>query len=128
MKKYSTRQREELMAFFKNNPDRQFTANQIASSLSDEKISKSSVYRNLSELEKEGTINRAVKEGCHESVYQYTKAEECQNAIHLACVKCGSIKHMNSSSAVRMREAVIDKDSFYIGNAVVYGVCGNCKC
>lgn len=127
MKKYATKQREELMNFFEKNPDRQFTAGQIAEALSNGKISKSSVYRNLNELEKEGTISRAVKESCREAVYQYTKAKKCKNAIHLACIKCGSIKHMNKESARKVREAVVGTDGFYIGNAFVYGICQNCE-
>lgn len=126
MKKYSTKQREELMAFFEQHPHKQFTAHEIAEQLS-EGISQSAVYRNLSELEKEGTITRNVKEGCRESVYQYTKAKECENAIHLTCVKCGNIKHMDSKLAESMRKATAEKNSFFIGNAMLYGICGNCE-
>jgi len=126
MKEYSTKQRDELMHFFAEHPDTQFTANTIVELLAD-KISKSAVYRNLSKLENEGTISRAVKEGCRESVYQYTKSEECKNSIHLACIKCGNIKHMNPKAAEHVREAVIDNDGFFIGNGVVYGLCGNCE-
>lgn len=126
MKKYSTKQREELMTFFEQHPDRQFTAGQIVEALADEKISKSSIYRNINELEKNGTISRAVKEGCRESVYQYTKAEKCRNAIHLACIKCGSIRHMNTDSAHLVKVAVAGTDGFHIENAMVYGICGSC--
>lgn len=126
MKKYSTKQREELMAFFEEHPHKQFTAHEIAEALS-EGISQSAVYRNLSELEKEGTIKRSIKEGCRESVYQYTKAEACKNAIHLACTKCGNIRHLDSKIAERIRKAAEEIDGFLIGNACVYGVCGNCE-
>lgn len=126
MKKYSTKQREVLMAFFEAHPHKQFTAHEIAEALAEE-ISQSAVYRNLSDLEKEGTITRNVKEGCRESVYQYTKAEACKNAIHLTCVKCGNIKHMDAKVAESMRRATAEINSFFIGNSMLYGVCGNCE-
>lgn len=126
MKKYSTKQREELMAFFERHPHKQFTAQEIAGALASE-ISKSAVYRNLSELEKDGTISRSIKEGCRESIYQYTRAKECENAIHLSCVKCGNIKHMDFELAESMRKATAEKNSFFIGNTIVYGLCENCE-
>lgn len=126
MKKYSTKQREELMAYFEQHPHKQFTAHEIAETLAAE-ISQSAVYRNLSELEKDGTISRSLKEGCRESLYQYTKAEACKNAIHLACTKCGNIRHLNSKIAENMRKAAKEMDGFFIGNAFVYGICGNCE-
>lgn len=126
MKKYSTKQREVLMEFFELHPHKQFTAHEIASELSEE-ISQSAVYRNLSEMEKDGIISRSIKEGCRESMYQYTMAEECKNAIHLTCVKCGNIKHMDASIAESMRKAALEKNEFFIGNAMLYGVCGNCE-
>ena len=58
---YNTEQRTALLSFLTENPDKTFSAKQIAEALAGKNISKSSVYRNIAELESEQKIKRVTK-------------------------------------------------------------------
>ena len=98
MSGYATEQRKLLMLFLQCHPDECFSAAEIAEALSDASVSLSAVYRNLAYLEREGLINRQVKAGRRESFYQFVAAAACRNCLHLSCVKCGSVHHLQASS------------------------------
>ena len=80
-----------VMGFLQRNPDRQFSAQQIAESLPAPKISLSAIYRNLTALEGAGFINRFTKEGSREIYYQYIQSEHCRDCIHLICMHATAI-------------------------------------
>lgn len=123
MSGYVTEQRKLLMLFLQCHPDECFSASEIAEALSDASVSLSAVYRNLSYLEREGLINRQVKAGRRESYYQFVAAAACRNCLHLSCVKCGSVHHMQAASL-----APILQDGFTVDpqKTVLYGVCRAC--
>ncbi len=128
MANYMTEQRKQLFAFLQKNPDKQFSARQIADSLSCSSVSLSAVYRNLTYLQEKGLINRFTKEGNRELFYQYIHSEDCRNCIHMNCIKCGRTFHMNVEIADRMLEDISKADGFQIKKekSVLYGICKNC--
>jgi Fe2+ or Zn2+ uptake regulation protein len=87
---YKTEQRSLLMEFLQHNPDRQFSAREIAARIPSTEISLSAIYRNLSALESAGLINRFVKEGSREVYYQYTR--------------CGTVPKPHSPDLYEMRK------------------------
>lgn len=129
MTSYMTSQRKLLYSFLKSHPDRQFSAREIAGALTDHGISQSAVYRNLTALEAQGLITRSMKEGCHETFYQFTHADACLNRIHMTCLKCGRTIHMDHDAAVKMMQHVLQTDGFRIstGKTILYGFCKNCN-
>ncbi|MBQ7537615.1 Fur family transcriptional regulator [Treponema sp.] len=125
---YNTEQRTALLSFLTENPDKTFSAKQIAEALAGKNISKSSVYRNIAELESEQKIKRVTKAGCHESFYQFCDNSACKNHIHLSCTKCGKIFHMESEQTERLVSDVEAADGFEINRAetTLYGLCRDC--
>ena len=125
---YNTEQRTALLSFLTKNPDKTFSAKQIAEALAGKNISKSSVYRNIAELESEQKIKRVTKAGCHESFYQFCDNSACKNHIHLSCTKCGKIFHMESEQTERLVSDVEAADGFEINRAetTLYGLCRDC--
>lgn len=128
MTTYKTEQRERLMGFLQHNPDKQFSARQIADNLPAPKISLSAIYRNLIFLENAGAINRFTKEGSREIFYQYIQAEQCKSSIHLICVKCGKTLHMQGEITDQLLADVYQANEFQISRqkTVLYGVCSCC--
>lgn len=128
MGRYHTEQRSKLISFFKENPDKRFSAKQIAESLNDGSISKSAVYRNLSDLAADGKIERIAGGKSREIFYRYTDAEECKGCIHLFCVKCGKTFHMNKKTAENLVGAISEMEKFTLNKSktVLYGVCSDC--
>lgn len=129
MSKYMTKQRKILLEFLSEHADEQLTAKLIAENLEKNGISVSAVYRNISELEKDGKVRRISKSGSREVYYQYSDGVHCRNCLHLSCEKCGKTYHMNIEGAEMLVDNLAQTDNFVIdkANTVLYGVCGECQ-
>ena len=126
---YNTEQRNLLLTFLKENPDKKFSAKEIEQALKDKNISRSAVYRNLADLEAEGKIKRYSKTGSRETFFQYYDLQCCKTHIHLSCIKCGKIFHMENNIADLLINNVEEQEGFEIdkGETTLYGVCKNCS-
>ena len=126
---YNTEQRNLLLTFLKENPDKKFSAKEIEAALSDKNISRSAVYRNLQDLEKDGKIKRYSKSGSRETYFQYYDLQCCKNHIHLSCIKCGKIFHMENEIADTLINKVSLLEGFEInkGETTLYGLCKSCN-
>lgn len=129
MEKYLTEQRKRLFAFLQSQPDKKFTARQIADALQKSGVSQSAVYRNLSKLADEGLVERSIQEGNRQISFQYIAHRECSECIHLECTKCGRIFHMDSAAAQQMINSLLHADEFCIDKkkTVLYGACKSCE-
>ncbi|MBR1481650.1 MAG: transcriptional repressor [Ruminococcus sp.] len=129
MPKYMTRQRKALLTLLSRHADEELSAKQIESALSTQGVSISAVYRNLSELEKEGKIRRVSKSGTREVFYCYTDGSACKDQLHLSCEKCGRTYHMNMPGVEMLMNNLEQSDEFTIdkANTVLYGVCKSCQ-
>ncbi len=125
---YSTEQRNSLLLFLSENPDKMFSAKQVELAMSGKEISKSAIYRNLAELESEGKIKRASKPGTRESFYQFVDCNSCRTHIHLSCQRCGKIFHLDDVVAKNLVSALEKNSGFEIsmGDSTLVGLCKNC--
>ena len=105
------------------------TARQIADALTQENISLSAVYRNLSDLEADGLLKRSVREGTRDVFYQYIAAEECKDSLHLSCRVCGKSIHLGDAEAERLLDSTLKSTGFQIDKSetILYGVCADCR-
>ena len=124
-----TKQRKALLNYLSMHADERLSAKQLEDALKSEGISISAVYRNISELEREGKVRRVNNSGSREVFYQYTDGAHCKDSLHLSCEKCGKTYHMNSAVAQTLIENLAQSDEFTIdkANTVLYGVCGDCR-
>lgn len=129
MPKYMTKQRKALLGYLAQHADETLSARQIEAALAGDGVSISAVYRNLSELEKEGKIRRVNQSGSREVFYQYTDSAHCRECLHLSCEKCGKTYHMNREGAQMLIQNLAQSDEFAIDKAstVLYGVCKDCR-
>lgn len=129
MTKYTTKQRRVLLDYLHRHADEQLTVRQISDALSEDEISTSAVYRNLSALEEAGQVRRLSKSGAREIFYQYAGAAHCRDCLHLSCKKCGRTYHMDAGEAEMLIQSVAKCDGFAIDktDTVLYGVCEDCQ-
>lgn len=129
MPKYMTKQRKALLDYLSRHADEKLSAKQMVAALNSVGVSSSAVYRNLSDLEKEGKIRRVNQSGSREVFYQYTDGEHCKECLHLSCEKCGKTYHMNMQGAQMLVQNLAQSDDFTIdkANTVLYGVCKDCR-
>ncbi len=130
MRNYKTGQRCRLLDFLEKHRDSSFSAEQIAEMIASEggEISLSAVYRNLERLEQEGSVRRAAAGDGRKAVYQYTGGE-CGEHLHMQCVDCGSVIHLDHRTTEALRTAASSCEGFAIDErrTVLYGRCRDCK-
>ena len=129
MSKYATKQRKLLLDYLTCHTDEPLTAEQIARDLAPAAISVSAIYRNLAQLEVEGSVRRVSAEGSRKILYRYRDADVCADHLHLACARCGKTYHMDAAASTSLIRAVAREAGFAVDSAstVLYGGCGNCR-
>ena len=130
-KTYQTEGRRRLGAFFAENPDRQFTTEEICTELNGSaEGGRSSVYRHLSELCSKEIIQKfySTERRCH--VYQYVgEGCDCRSHFHGKCIQCGAIEHLGCRDSKSFVDHLIEDHGFevYCGQSILYGLCKQCR-
>lgn len=129
MSHYSTRQRDMLQSYLNDHAHEALTAHEIAGGLSDQQISISAVYRNLSSLVKDGVLKKGAKEDSRDAVYQYIASDRCRGQLHMTCKSCGKTMHLPRAETEHLMEYLQAQEAFSLtpGDTVLYGQCRNCK-
>ena len=124
---YSTKQRDELLKFFKSHPDQRFCAKQIAQNV--QGVSLSAIYRNLARLEGDGAVQKFASQKHGEVVFQFVKAKPCENELHLNCTNCGKTFHMQNNLMNNFEQNLHASNGFVLNKnkTIVYGTCKECS-
>ena len=88
------------------------------------------IYRYLDRLEKDGTVIRYVSGQGSQAAYQYVEqGKGCCDHLHLQCVKCGRIYHLDCAFMKEISEHIEKDHGFELQcrNSVLYGICKDCK-
>lgn len=129
---YRTRPRNLIMAYLKKNPDTRFTARDILNAINrdGDDLDRSTVYRNLERLYKEGHLLRYKETDVNATCYQYSeKHGSCHEHTHVQCSKCGKVFHLDNEV---LKEAATQMQETYgisidYGKTLIIGVCNDCK-
>lgn len=132
MAKYKTHQKNLLTDFLTSHPDTPFTVEQIVTELkksSDDAPGKSTVYRLISALVEEGTVKRFVKGNSRQFQYQIAGGEDCHHHLHMKCVSCGKLFHMEDELSEKLLEDIMENNSFRVecDQTTLYGCCKECS-
>lgn len=129
---YATASRKRILDFLKQSSDRTVTAAEIGSYLkeNDSEVNITTIYRYLDKLEREGTVLKYVAEKGNQAVYQYVEiGHRCEEHLHLKCMECGRIIHLECSFMEEIAEH-IEKDHGFLlqcKNSILYGTCEECR-
>ncbi len=129
MKEYSTRQRTELLGLLARRPAHDFTADELVAELAGSGINRSTVYRNLGHLARDGVITQKISDDGRRKVYRFNAAHGCAGHLHLLCVKCGSIVHMDGELTEVIARLTDSGCGFSLKTetTVIEGLCKNCR-
>lgn len=124
MKKYNTRQREQILSVFASEPDKCYSVKELLNRLPD--IGQATVYRTVSLLESEGVIRRYRGTDCD----SFRLSESCgePDHIHIVCKTCGEMLHSDCHFIGEMYRHLLSEHSFMLdtSDTVIYGTCQNC--
>lgn len=129
---YSTASRKNILEFLENNTDKTVTVNDISEYLisRDCPVNITTIYRYLDKLVKEEKVIKYVAEKGKQATYQYVEqGHNCTEHLHLQCISCGSIIHLECEFMSEIAKHVKKDHGFVIQcqNSIIYGICGNCS-
>ncbi len=135
---YQTGARVRLLDFFAQNPDRQFTAEELCAYFSSpdarRAIARSTLYRQLCALCREGLLQRFdgtdPQTGASVRYYQPVgDGGDCMQHFHLKCLRCGGLQHLECDRTVALLSHVLATHLFTVdcGRSILYGVCQACN-
>lgn len=125
---YKTEQRNKMYELLRSNPHKFFTAKEIAEILAPYDVSLSAIYRNLAELTETGLVKKSVKKNGREALHRYVNNDVCKDEIHMTCIKCGKIFHMDHlvSEYIQKNLGIIQGFELDKLKTVIYGTCREC--
>ena len=134
MAEYVTEQKRILKKILEDNSDSAYTVEElmlkIASVYPDGDVpGRSTVYRLMTHLVEEGSVKRFVRGNSRKFAYQIVMGEHCDCHLHLKCVDCGKLIHLDETVSDELLEKVRDMSDFSVNEeaTVLFGTCGSCK-
>lgn len=130
---YHTRGRDMLLRYLQLHRDEAQRADDIYAALSANEgaPAKSSVYRMLSALCREGAVKRfRAGHGEEGFVYQFVdNAAHCGEHFHLQCTACGQLVHLKCDFGNTLRAHLLADHGFTVDSAasILYGKCNACQ-
>lgn len=124
---YNTEKRKEITALISKNADRAFSIEEICEIITPDGKGKSSVYRIVASLEKEGVIRRISDAVSRRVSYQYLGCKSCCEHLHLKCKDCGRLIHLDEKTSHALENQIMSAGHFEIDvGATLFGRCESC--
>ena len=129
---YKTNSRSRIMQYLQINRDHTVSVADIQDHLAKEQnpVNKTTIYRYLDKLEEEGDVIRYTDESGKKATYQFVdRAHHCDEHLHLKCLKCGRVIHLDCSFMDTIAEHIEEDHGFAIQcrSSVSYGYCEACR-
>ena len=130
MAEYNTEQKRLLLEFLEENHDSSYTIEEISCALKARgaSVGKSTVYRLMTKLVEEKSVKRQLTEGSRKAIYRITLDAHCHNHLHLQCVKCGKVLHLDEKTSDMLLDTVKKLNDFSVSeeDTVLMGKCAAC--
>lgn len=121
---YSTGQKERIVAFFSENREKAFTAEDVIDHVSG--AVQSTVYRILPKLAEEGLLMKVPSD--HGFVYRFSDPSSCPRHMHMECTVCGRTCHLDEKMSDEIRKAVESRTGFAVlPSTIIKGICPECR-
>ena len=133
MAEYVTEQKKILKKILEENSDSAYTVEELMEKLrercGDSAPGKSTVYRLITHLVEDGTVKKFSDEGSRKWSYQIVMGEHCDCHLHLKCMDCGRLIHLDESVSDELLDKVRTISDFSVNEeaTVLFGRCGGCK-
>jgi len=127
---YSTKARHEIMTFLKRNWSSTVSASDVLRFLTENgtPVNSTTVYRYLDKLCSDRIIIKYVANKGEKAVYQLSEDQHCADHLHLTCVKCGRIIHLDCGFMDEFKDHLQGHHNFQLQckGSMLYGVCNSC--
>lgn len=127
---YNTRQKTAILQCVKGMKDKHFTVDSVCDTMlkSGDSAGRTTVYRFLEGLAKEGVLRKYAAALGESVCYQYVGEGDCNEHFHLKCEKCGNLIHMECEEMCELANHIKTHHGFALNpfRTVIYGVCEDC--
>ncbi len=133
MAEYVTEQKKILKKILEESCDSAYTVEELMEKLrdrcGDSAPGKSTVYRLITHLVEDGTVKKFSEDGSRGWSYQIVMGEHCDCHLHLKCMDCGRLIHLDESVSDELLDRVRTISDFSVNEeaTVLFGRCGECK-
>lgn len=133
MAEYVTEQKKVLKKILQDNCDKAYTVDELLeimrSACPQNVPGKSTVYRLITRLVSEGSVKKFSRDNSRQSAYQIVMGEHCDCHLHLKCMDCGKLIHLDDKVSDELLSAVRATSDFSVSEeaTVLFGMCGDCK-
>lgn len=132
MGSYNTTGRAHILDYLQNNSNRTVTVSDISNYLdkNNNSTNVTTIYRYLDKLVKEKKLIKYVAEKGKQATFQYIEdGHSCECHLHLQCVSCGEITHLECSFMDEIATHIRQDHGFLIQckNSIIYGTCAKCS-
>lgn len=133
MAEYVTEQKRMLSDFLTAHRESAYTVEELVGEMSreygDAVPAKSTVYRLITRLVEDGRVRRFVRGHSRRFVYQIVDGESCHSHLHLRCIGCGRLLHLDDEVSDELLGRVKDISNFSVNEAetVLLGECSECN-
>lgn len=129
---YTTTSRKHILEYLKNNSEKTVTVTDISNHLKDNncEVNITTIYRYLDKLIKEKQVMKYVTEKGTHATFQYIEHNRhCEKHLHLQCMQCGGIFHLECAFMKEIAEHIKEDHGFVIQckNSIIYGLCEKCN-
>lgn len=132
MAEYATEQKRILVKFLRDHAETAYTVEELVLSLRESygeaAPGKSTVYRLITKLTEEGTLKRFVRGHSRQFAYQIVAGERCHAHLHLKCMGCGKLIHLDEQVSDDLLGKVRASSDFAVDEeeTVLFGACATC--
>ncbi len=129
---YTTASRTKILEYLKAHQETTVAAKDIHQYLIEEnsEANVTTIYRYLDKLVKDGIVNKYVSDKVKKAVFQYAgQGEKCHQHLHLQCLECGKIIHMDCAFMGEISRHIQDEHHFQLSceKSILYGRCRECQ-
>jgi len=129
---YNTEQQKQLWACLARNTDTPLTVEELLDRIRIENgqaLGKSTVFRLMTKWVEEGRVLRTVSGRGRRFVYQLAGCGNLPPHLHLKCVDCGKLIHLDSAESEALLGRIRQKSGFQIDeeSTVLLGRCNSHK-
>lgn len=130
-KEYKTKSRTLILQYLMEEKEHTISIADINAFLEQqgESTNISTIYRFLDKLVAEGRVMKYQQEDGKKAVFQYVEEESCHQHLHMQCVKCGKMIHLNCGFMQEISTHMMEHHHFRLQcqNSILYGICEVCE-
>lgn len=129
---YKTKNRQQILEFLKMQKNCSVSVSEIKANMEKNgyEVNLSTIYRYMDKLVEEGSVMKYLSEKGEKAGFQYVEpTHDCHAHLHLQCIKCGKIIHLNCCFMEEIQMHIEKHHGFTIqcDHSILYGVCEDCK-